>query len=119
MMHRALAHRAARKNVKDLAKSCCTIFENAYNYSLRSMSQRATHRSKTHCDSHDGNCFLVFMARIRVGLSTSGRQTHSRAGTLVRRTNSGQEEEGCQEGGWIQEGREEEIREEEISLALS
>ena len=61
--------------------------------------------------------FSCFVARFRVGLSTSGRQTGTRAGTFVRRMNSGQEEEGCQEGGWIQEGREEEIREEEIALA--
>lgn len=37
---------AARRAAKDFAKSCCTIFWNSYNYSLRSMSHDATQRCK-------------------------------------------------------------------------
>ena len=49
----------SRAEAKDSAKSCCTNFENSYNYSLRSMSHDATHRRRVSSDSHIGNCFLV------------------------------------------------------------
>jgi hypothetical protein len=112
-----LTYRAPMRKISQ--NHVAQIFFNSYNYSLRKHVAQAQ-RNDAAClsDAQDGNCFLVFVARSRVGLSTSGRQTDNRAGTFVRRTNSGQEEEGCQEGWWSKEGRQEkEVGEEEVSIA--
>ncbi len=50
------------------------------------------------------SCFCGAVVSWSLNFGTTNK---SRAGTFVRRMNRGQEEEGCQEGGWSKEGREE------------